>query len=91
KGIQYYFWKYKSFLGKEHPLLKITQLDNCFHNFNWMVWKLEGLKLPPSKIDEIFQRAIERWFATTPPVANNLNLNHFAGTTRNRPAYSENF
>lgn len=89
KAIQYYFWKYKSVFGKEHPLLKLSQLDNCFENFNWIVWKIEDLKLTPSKIDEVLERAIERWFATTSIDANNLNLNHFAGVTKNGTAYSE--
>ncbi len=90
KGIQYYFWKYKTFFGKEHPLLKLKQLDNCFENFNWMVWKIENnLDIPPSKIDEVIERAIDRWFGTTTPVANNLNLNHFAGITKKGTAYSE--
>lgn len=79
KGIQYYLRKYKSVFGEEHVPIKLAQLKRCFINFNCSVSELEEVSLPPSKIDEVLQRAIDRWFTTTSLEPNNLNLNHFAG------------
>lgn len=81
-GIQYYLKKYKGMCGVEHVPLKVDQITRCFYNFNWVIAELEKLSLTSPKIDEIIERAIDRWFGTTPPSTNNLNLNHFAGINK---------
>lgn len=82
KGIQYYLERYKAVCGKEHFPCKITQITRCLKNFNAIIFDLEGLNLPPSKIDEVIGRAIDRWFSTTSPEPSNLNLNHFCGENK---------
>ncbi len=82
KSIEYYLRKYKYVIGKDHVVYKIPQLKGCFANVNAVISELEELKLPPSKIDEVLARAIDRWFVTTAPEENNLRLSHFAGISK---------
>lgn len=87
-GIRYYLIRYKTYCNKDHVPIKKAQILKCFMSFNMVVFDLEELNLPPSKIDEVLTLAIDRWFATTSPDENNLRLNHFAGINKEAKASS---